>query len=220
MLKRTLLLLAALAALAAWAIPAAAGYATHQDADVFAFADLPDLIDAGDADLTRTGSTVKAKFTMDDAPEGVYSLWWVVWNTPEGCETPYACNEPDLFNPNAGLAIGYAGGGTVGPSGNLAINARLTEGQELTGFPYPEFSEVGLQLQDPTMFDSRHAELHLVLRSHGDGIPGLFGEMRRTFNAGCEYVGPIDGSAPTYGTPGPNECEDVYFAVFPSEHTM
>ncbi len=51
----------------------------------------------------------------------------------------------------------------------------------------------------------------LVVRSHGPRIPGLVGEMRRTFHAGCDYSGLIEEGS--YGTAGPNTCTDVHFAV-------
>jgi len=190
--------------------------ATRQATDVLTFADLSDV---GEARLLRTDNGITAKAGVRDADPGVYTMWWVVWNTPEGCGTPFACGEPDLFNPDAGVAVGYAGGAVVDSSGKLRVNAHLSEGEELTGFPYPEFQAIGVQVNETTMLDSRHSEVHLVLRSHGEKIPGLVGEMLHTFNAGCVYEPPITGSDPAYGTPGPNTCEDLYFAVLPSEDT-
>lgn len=136
-------------------------------------------------------------------------MWWVVWNTPEGCFTPYACNEPDLFNPNAG-------GTLVGANGRLQIDAHLNEGATLTGFPYPEFSPIGLQLTHTSLVDTGHAEVHLVIRSHGAAIPGLINTAIQISNGACVYDPPINGSEPAYGTPGPNTCVDLYAAVFAS----
>jgi hypothetical protein len=190
----------------------------RQTTKVFAFADSSEV---GEARLVRTDDTITAKAGVKGAEPGVYTMWWIVWNTPEGCGTPFACGEADLFNPDAGLAIGFAGGAVVDSSEKLRVtNATLSEGEELTGFPYPEFKSIGLEVNETTLLDTRHAEVHLVLRSHGAKIPGLVREMAHTFNAGCVYDPPITGSEPTYGTPGPNTCEDLYFAVFPSEEIV
>ena len=191
-----------------------AGPASTQTADAFTFTDPP--VDVGEASLLRNNNGVTTQITLDGAEPGVYTMWWVVWNTPEGCGTPWACNEPDLFNANAGLAIGYAGGTIVDSDGELHIAAHLNEGATLTRFAYPEFQGIGLQLNETTMVDSRHAEIHLVVRYHGEKVPGLVSTALHTFNGACVYDPPIAGSEPAYGTPGPNSCVDVYFAVFGS----
>jgi hypothetical protein len=221
-MRRVLLLVFVMGMIVVWASPAAAGKATHQASDVYTFADLPALIDVGDASLVRNDNGVTASATASDAPAGVHTMWWVVWNSPEDCGIPWACDEPDLFNPDADVAIGYAGGAVVGPSGKLHVAAHLREGVALSGFPAAEFNAgFGTAINDDvaTMIDSRHAEVHLVLRSHGEKIPGLVSDMLHTFNGGCVYDPPIDGTEPAYGTPGDNTCVDLYFAIFPSEDT-
>jgi hypothetical protein len=57
------------------------------------------------------------------------------------------------------------------------------------------------------LMDARKAEIHFVIRSHGPLIPGIIHEQISTFNAGC------GGFPPELGTPGPNTCEDLQFAV-------
>jgi hypothetical protein len=195
-------------ALAAVAAPAAT---QHSDARSFA-----DGATVGAASLTRNDNGVATRITVDDADPGVYTLWWVVWNTPEDCGTPWACVEADLFNPDAGLAIGYGGGALVGPRGRLQLSAHLSQGATLDGFPYPEFGALGVQLTETSLLDARQAEIHLVLRSHGPKVPGQVDEMLHTFNGACIYEGPIAGAEPAYGAAGPNSCQDRYFSVFPA----
>lgn len=189
-----------------------------QMADMFRFADEPDFVSTGTGWLLRTDSTITTAARVYDAEPGAYTMWWIVWNTPEGCLEPWACTEADLFNSDAGLAVGYAGGAVAGPNGILYIWSHLSEGTPLIGFPYPEFSSIGVALTETTLIDSRHAEVHLVLRSHQQPGAGSIGEALRTFNAACVYEDPIAGSAPAYGTPGASQCVDTYFAVFPSEN--
>ncbi len=189
---------------------AAAPAATHQHTDVLAF---DGFTDVGDAHLVRNDNSITTRLRLSGLEAGVYTLWWVVWNAPEHCEQPHACREADLFDPDVQVAIGGGGGRIVGSHGNLNLAASLDEGDELTGFP----AEYGIPTVD-VLTDARHAEIHLVLRSHGPAIPDLTNEMLHTFNGGCVYQGPIDGTEPAYGTEGPNNCEDLYFAVFPSEN--
>ena len=212
-------ILIAVIALALTAAPASAGSPPdRQTTDVLAFADLGDM---GQANLVRTSRGITATAKAHGIPAGVYTMWWVAWNSPEGCATPYQCGEGDLFDPegDTGLAIGYAGGSVVGHNGKLTIAAHLREGENLRGFPYPEFGAVGVSLTETSLVDSRHAEIHLVLRSHDERIPGMVGTQLRTFNGGCVYDPPINGSEPAYGEPGPNTCSDEFFAVFPSVDT-
>jgi hypothetical protein len=212
--KSFLIMFVLLVLLAMSSFPALASPVTLQISDVLTFGDFQDV---GDSWLQRNDNVVVSMVNVNGADPGVYTMWWIVWNTPEGCYNPYACDEPDLFNPYAGLAIGYAGGAVVGPNGELKVTAKLTEGDTLTGFAYPEFQAIGVQLTETTMINVRHAEVHLVLRNHGEKEPGLVGEAMHTFNGGCVYDPPINGSEPAYGTPGPNTCFDPYFTVFPSE---
>lgn len=213
-MKRITVLILCLALVGPFALPATASGQSKQATDVLTFADMSDV---GDARLVRTGHGVTTQVKAD-APPGVYTLWWVVWNTPEGCGTPFACFEPDLFDPedDTGLAIGYGGGAVVGAGGKLRIASHLREGQTLTGFPYPEFGALGVSLPETSLIDSDHAEIHLVLRSHQGLIPGMVHTQLKSFNGGCQYSGPLSGAPTNYGLPGPNTCTDTFFAVFPS----
>lgn len=191
-------------------LSAAASSATHQDSDVLSFDGFHDV---GDARLVRNDHGITTRMELSGLEPGVYTLWWVVWNAPEHCDTEHACVESDLFNSDTEVAIGGGGGRVVGSNGRLHLAASLSEGEELTGFP----TEFGIPLADD-LADARHAEVHLVLRHHGEKIPELTNDMLHTFNGGCVYEGPIAGSEPAYGTAGPNTCRDLYFAVFHSEN--
>ncbi len=210
-MKRINLLVVVAVLLAVAAIPVSAD-AGRQANDLLAFADLTDV---GTAELERTGDDVRARVHAS-APAGVYTMWWVVWNTPEGCATPYACGEVDLFDPegDTGLAIGFGGGTVVGGNGVLTHSASLAEGTTLRGFPYTEFGAVGVSLTETSLLDSDRAEIHLVFRSHQSVIPEMLRSQLTTFNGGCSYDPPLDVSNPDYGVPGPNTCADTYFAIF------
>lgn len=212
--RQVLAVLATLATVALAATPAGAEPARRQSADVLAFpgTDLPPLEDVGNAHLLRHDDGVTTRIRVSDVEPGVYTLWWVVWNSPEACATPFACDDGDLFDPDVHVDIGYGAGARVEPHGTLRLAAHLSENDDLTGFP----TEFAIPLTDTGLEDAFHAEVHLVLRSHGRPVSGLVGEMLHTFNASCTYEGSIAGTQPAYGTAGPNTCTDLYFAVFPS----
>lgn len=217
-MRKTTIVLLAMALAVATAAPASAARPDRQNTDVLTFSDLSDV---GGAHLVRTHRGVLTMARANGTPAGVYTMWWVVWNNPEGCATPFACGEADLFDPegDTGLAIGYAGGDIVGRNGKLKVAAYLREGKTLKGFPYPEFAGIGVSLPETSLVDSEHAEIHLVFRSHQEPIGGLIGTQLRSFNGGCVYDPPITGAEPAYGKPGPNTCSDQFFAVFPSIDT-
>lgn len=207
---RTIVGLAAAVAFGALGAGSASADADRERTDVHTFADLPALVDVGDSTLIRTERGVTATPRTIGLEPGPHTMWWVVWNNPEACGAD-GCNEGDLGNPATGLDIGYAAGVVVGESGRGAFTARLREGRPLSGFP----TEFGIT-SGSGLIDAEEAEIHLVVRSHGPRIPGLVGEMTRTFHAGCDYSvfgGLIEEGS--YGTAGPNTCTDVQFAVHP-----
>ncbi|MGH2947368.1 MAG: hypothetical protein ACRDPC_14140 [Solirubrobacteraceae bacterium] len=200
----------AAAALGALGAGPASAKADRQHTDVYTFAGLPALVDVGDSTLARTERGVTATLATTGLEPGPHTMWWVVWNNPAACGAD-GCTEADLGNPEVDVDIGYAAGVVVGKSGRARLTARLQEGRPLTGFP----TEFGIT-SGSGLIDAGSAEIHLVVRSHGPRIPGLVGEMTRTFHAGCDYsvFGGLIAEG-SYGTAGPNSCTDVQFAVHP-----
>ena len=171
------------------AAPVGATKATHQSADTYTFG----LEDVGESSAVRTDTGISVSVSADGLDPGVYTMWWVVWNNPEECLDAWACLEHDFGDPDIQVAVGYAGGVVVGSNGKAHVSAHLSEGETLAGFP----DEYGITPAS-SLADSRHAEVHVVLRDHGDPIAGLVGNMlqhlqrwmqlcpRRTgWSAGC-----------------------------------
>lgn len=188
--------------------PAAA--ADRERADVYTFADLPHLVDVGDSTLIRAERGITAKLATSGLEPGPHTMWWVVWNNPEACGED-GCNDADLGDPEIDVDIGFAAGVVAGESGTATLTAHLQEARPLHGFP----TEFGIT-SGSGLISAETAEIHLVVRSHGPRIPGLVGEMTRTFHAGCDYSvfgGLIEKGS--YGRAGPNSCTDLQFAVHP-----
>lgn len=146
--------------------------------------------------LTRTDSGVSMTLHTSDLPAGAYTVWFVLFNNPEECTEP--CNEDDIFvdgDPSLGLNFDQiaaaeidfarATGGIVIENGigNFAGSLRAGDTSEAI---------LGTGLLEP-----REAEIHLIVRHHGDVIPQLVNEQMHSLNGGCP----------------PNECEDVQMAI-------
>lgn len=132
---------------------------------VHAFADLS-AIDGGYANLVRTENGVTAELHTYDLNAGApYTVWWVVFNTPEGCSD--ACGEDDIvaedgttdFNPDANISITFS--------------SYLPEGRTL-----------GQVLAGEGLWDAQVAEVHLVVRDHGPLDPDRLYEQLSTFEPG------------------------------------
>ena len=159
------------------------------------------------------------------------TLWWVIFNEPDNCVTnPGAveqCGEVDVFgqpfldsiangtpdptliapNVDAGLAVIYATGGRTSRTGRIRLVAsvyRSAVGEAL--------NLAGPSLVDPMglgrAFDQTDAEVHLVVRDHGEAVDDdLSTQILNFLEPYC--------SDPNLGWfAGKRTCADVQFAVF------
>ncbi len=178
------------------------------------------------AGLARTASAEIAVV----APRAL-TLWWVVFNEPDNCVTnPGAieqCGEADVFgqpfldsvangtpdptliapNVDAGLAVIYATGGRTTRTGAIRLVASI----------YRSAANEPLNLAGPSLvdpmglgraFDRTDAEVHLVVRDHGEVVDeDLSVQILNFLEPYC--------SDPNLGWhAGKNTCSDVQFAVF------
>lgn len=119
-----------------------------------------------------------------------YSIWWVVFNKPQNCATPWQCGSGDLGNNAVGPSVFWAGGLLSDGDGYGNTQIELVQGRtkrELFG----PMKATGLQ----NIFN---AEIHLVLRTHGPvGVAGSVADQVGSANLAC----PADG------------CKNVFFSV-------
>ncbi len=181
---------------------------TVQATDVYRFADLT-VVDESIAQLTRYSNGLTAAIGTNDLTEGeVYTLWWVFFNNPENCSDG-ACSEDDIFQIQDGELV-------VDETGNFALNFDGIESAGITiqhaagGFAADDTFNtsasvgigeapgivVGNGLEDPF-----GAEVHLVVRTHGEPVASAYVDQLSTFGGGCD---------PIMALP----CQDVQFAVF------
>ena len=166
----------------------------------------------GTSTLTRNDTGIIVNYnTTGLTPGYAYTLWWVIWNDPQKCDVPGACDEPDFETPGVvGVDVLYATGLVVGADGTGNFTAELIAGGD--------YRSVNHLMELPpagglNFGNSRSAEVHLVLRSHGPVIPSKVDEQINSYIGGC-----ADPFAFPPFTEIPNEtgeCGDIEFAVHP-----
>ena len=157
---------------------------------------------------TNNGITVNYK-TTGLTPGYAYTLWIVIWNSPDKCATPNQCNDGDFaIADQVEVEVLYGSGHVVGNSGKGNFSAHLNEDDvsgsinDLFGLP----PAGGLQSGN-----SLGAEVHFVLRSHGPKIPGMINEQIGSYLGGCStFFDPFMEIPDAVG-----ECGDIEFALHP-----
>ncbi len=119
-------------------------------------------------------------------PDFAYSIWWVVFNNPEFCATPYKCAGSDLEvnggDPRIMASVFYAGGMLADGNGSTNTSLTLVPGRTKR--------ELFAQSRDWGLRNLRKAEIHVVIRSHGlAGIAGPVSKQIGTGNEACPESG-------------------------------
>ena len=193
-MKKVLLTISALAVTAA-TIAAAPASASNRHwtrpLSVVNAIDLPTFTPVeGASTLVRDWHGVRMTYhTSGLEPGAAYTAWWVVFNRPDRCSDG-VCGEDDIFeDPKpARTSVLWASGSIAGYDGIADFYAQLDR-REKTG-------EV---LFGPGLVNVFGAEIHVVIRTHGQPIPGAVDAQLSTFGGGCET----------------NYCADVQAAVHP-----
>ena len=192
------------------AVPALAQGRNTRVADVFAFDPFPvhgEQVVGAEAKLQSSEAGLRLRLkTAELEPNTAVTIWWVIFNNPEQCAgyPDTECGLADLENPDVAAEITYATGEVVNRNGRARFSASLAPGHTAQEW-------FGNGLINPTT-----AEVHVIVHSHGPVIPELEVDMLSTFRGGCRDDEMIAPGHPAYedGIPGPNQCEDLQFAVF------
>jgi hypothetical protein len=125
------------------------------------------------------------------------TVWWVVFNQPQNCATT-PCSLADLFEPSVEASIFWATGALVPAGGQVSFVASAYE----TSAGFADVDPVTSLIGGPGLGDSRRAEIHVVVRSHGEALEGLeTRQITQFLEPGCQDLG------------GPNVCEDIQVAI-------
>ena len=157
---------------------------TLSTVEVFEFGN-PDNL-TGASWLTRGSDFLEMGISTTGLKPDAYTVWWVIFNEPTNCNAD-GCNENDIFidgspanGPNkesraaARISALWATGFIVGEGGVANVSARYQK-----GFP------PGQVIYGPGVEDINKAEIHLVIRTHGEPLPGEVGTQITNVNGGC-----------------------------------
>ncbi len=164
-------------------------------------------IDGASASLVATASGATVRFqTRELEPGHAYTLWYVLVNNPEACDTS-PCTAADFFtNPAVDAQVTYGAGHVVGDSGQATFSAHLSVGS-VEGW-----------LPDRSFHNPLGAEYHFVINDHGPKLAEHMPGMIRTYRGGCSDDSPFPPIFPDTaladGEPGPNRCLLYQVAVF------
>lgn len=146
------------------------------------------------------GGALMAMHTTGLEAGSAYTVWWVVFNRPEGCTTrpakPVRCGPGDLESPLAEASALFAAGGVAAGRGDAFFGGRL-----------PVRDTSGCQPELPCregLTNPQGAEIHLVVRSHGPAVPEHVDVQMTTFDGGCHP-----------GDANEGQCRNVQASAFP-----
>jgi hypothetical protein len=165
----------------------------------------------GASSLVRNDNGVAATLdTSSLTPGDAVTLWWVVFNDPDGCQAGIpnvsSCGPVDAQMGRGGASVLRATGRIAGDDGTSSYGAHLRA------------ADTSGALAGAGLHDARGAEVILVLKSHGPKIPGLVSEQLHTFAGGCADQSDAPPAAPPHlvGTAGHNECAEIQISVHSS----
>jgi hypothetical protein len=148
--------------------------------DMYIFPNGPAIV--GSSIMTRDGSGVDATVsTTGLSPAGAYSWWWVVFNRPQYCvggcgldDLPVGATPVSNGDPRVRASLLWGGGFVSDDTGAANAAARLERG-----------APPGEVLFGPGLWNVRGAEIHVVMRSHGEAAAGEVAEQIGSFDGGC-----------------------------------
>jgi hypothetical protein len=136
------------------------------------------LVEGATSTLIRTDNGISMVLTTGGLAPGAYTIWFIVFNDPEACFNPPADDIPcgddpadfEVGNP-ARSGFTLATGHIVDDSGEATFAGHLNVGDLLLNND--------LEL-DEVLENARTAEVHLIVRFHGEADPGRIHEQLRT----------------------------------------
>lgn len=196
MSNRIPIFLAASFAIALNAIAIGPADAQTSFADVFLRGD-PTMV-VGSATLKREKNGVRVEIETSELVDGdAHTVWWIIFNNPDACAGD--CGMVDFGTPAVNAAVLHATGGVADEFGDATFNAFLPLG--LIRLNRTETSR-GRHRLGPGLQNPKGAEIHMVIRTHGEASTGAaLIEQMSTFGGLCDPI-----------TDEP--CEDVQVAIF------
>ncbi|MDZ7628466.1 MAG: hypothetical protein U5J99_08705 [Parvularculaceae bacterium] len=167
-----------------------------QTVDTFTPAN-PAVIHPSAVELRRSPAGVELSARLTGlTPNGAYSAWWVIFNSPNRCTAP--CGMDDI---GAGVgqvfnATGYVSDG----SGTANVVASLARGPIPIGVDRRSQSNPALNpASEVGLRQPFTAEIHVIVaRHHGPAITGRMDEQTTAFLGGCDVFACADQQAAVF----------------------
>ncbi len=160
--------------------------------------------EVGKSLLLRRKKGLAAVLKSNLVPNHAYTLWWIIWNYPQNCETPGACGLQDLTNPiETGLELIYVDGAVPKRNG-----VGYFKGMLKVGDTEGSINDL-LGLEPIGLINPFEAQIDLAIRSHGPVIPGQVEEQISSYAGGCSvFFDPFTEIPDAVG-----ECGEIQAAV-------
>jgi len=160
---------------------------------------------SGHAILRRKDDTINLEIRTSGLPPGAYTIWWVVWNNPDGCEGP--CGEDDLFSETGENSVFWAGYDIVTGNGKGNFTASYTNGDPRGEDGEQNIIDLGFGVDPAT------AEVHNIIKYHGPASedPDVLFDQLYTLLGSCDQ----GANALDLGFPFGVQCFDPQAVVHP-----
>jgi hypothetical protein len=145
--------------------------ARTEHTDVIRFQSEPAGETTGEASLKRSDQGVLLSLRTDQATPGhAYTIWFIIFNNPEYCDLDLisGCAGSDLGTPEVVGSGVNGGGGVADADGNFTLTSFLP-----VGFIHTNPVGDARQLFGPGLQDAMGAEVHIVVRSHGESVDSV-----------------------------------------------
>ncbi|GJM28004.1 MAG: hypothetical protein DHS20C17_06390 [Cyclobacteriaceae bacterium] len=160
--------------------------------------------------LRKPGKGLAMVLKAKGEPLTANTAWWIIFNNPENCTDGICGDDPDfadLINgEETGLAMLYASGSVSKKNGESVFVAYLKEGQLTEGVNGKLLGQPERVLAEG---NAGHAQVNLVVRSHGPAIPGQIMEQIGSHGGGCVTDFPPFSQIPV----NEGECADIQASV-------
>ncbi len=171
------------------------------------------LVEGAESTLVRMEHGLYATFhAVELEPGDAYTVWWVIFNKPENCsDNECGRNDAFLFDANGEQLLNDKGAPQWNFPGHAATEFALgrATGTVVDTDGTAEF-RMHLPIRDDTEFDFGPglldpftAEVHLIIRTHSQMIPGQLHDQLNSPWGGCPEGWPKD------------PCKDVQLAIHP-----
>jgi hypothetical protein len=148
--------------------------------DMHVFPAGPAIVGASIMTRDKTGVDATVSTTGLSAA-GAYSWWWVVFNRPQYCvdgcgldDLPVGATPISNGDPRVRASLLWGGGFVSDDTGAVNAAARLERG-----------APPGEVRFGPGLSNLKKAEIHVVLRSHGEAVAGEIADQIGSFDGGC-----------------------------------